>query len=129
MNDFWRYTPVQFLDFIKAMIGQVRSTNNETEFMLISNLGFDPAYILETDSNRKFYVTNMEGYAKQLAALQGPGIINLDMYSISQEIYRLKKAKDCLANPLHPNDYMARWYAQAMTALFQKKIGDMHARK
>jgi len=27
-----------------------------------------------------------------------------------------KKAKDRIVNPLHPNDYLARWYAQALLA-------------
>jgi hypothetical protein len=40
------------------------------------------------------------------------------MTSLSGFLYKKKKAKDFLANPLHPNDYMTRWYAQCMTALF-----------
>jgi hypothetical protein len=42
------------------------------------------------------------------------------MTSTSGFIYARKKAKDCISNPLHPNDYMARWYAQAMAALFKQ---------
>jgi hypothetical protein len=32
-------------------------------------------------------------------------------------LYSHKKAKDCLVNPLHPNDWLARWYTQEMIAL------------
>jgi hypothetical protein len=62
----------------------------------------------------------MLGYSKVLKQMEAPGIVNLDMTGISGSIYSRKKAKDCLANPLHPNDYMARWYAQGMAALFQQ---------
>ena len=43
------------------------------------------------------------------------------MYATGDAIYRRKKAKDCLVNPLHPNDYLARWYAQSLTALLKKR--------
>ena len=44
-------------------------------------------------------------------------LVDLNMTGISDFLYRMKKAKDCIVNPLHPNDYMARWYAQGMIAL------------
>lgn len=62
----------------------------------------------------------MEGYHTVLQQLEATGIINLDMTTLSRVIYSRKKAKDCVANPLHPNGYLARWYAQGMVALFQK---------
>jgi hypothetical protein len=49
--------------------------------------------------------------------METKGVVNLDMYSISDFVYKIKKAKDCIANPLHPNDYLARWYAQALASL------------
>jgi hypothetical protein len=52
-----------------------------------------------------------------LHALEGPGVVGLDMTDISEVLYREKKAKDCVVNPLHPNDYLARWYAQGLVAL------------
>ncbi len=49
--------------------------------------------------------------------MQGPGVVMMDMTTLSDAIFRRKKAKDCIVNPLHPNDYLARWYAQGMIAL------------
>ena len=47
---------------------------------------------------------------------------SLDMFNISGELFQLKKAKDCLVNPLHPNDFLARWYAQVLTAALVPKF-------
>ncbi|MGH7971641.1 MAG: hypothetical protein ACREIC_23245, partial [Limisphaerales bacterium] len=35
---------------------------------------------------------------------------------LSEWVYAAKKAKDCMNDPLHPNDYFARWYAQSLVA-------------
>jgi hypothetical protein len=82
---------------------------------------FDPDYVLDSDSNKVFYTNNMAGYRKVLQEMEAPGIACLDMYSVSEAVYRRKKAKDCLVNPLHPNDYMARWYAQGLLALLVRE--------
>jgi hypothetical protein len=120
MNDFWRFTPEEFKAYIETIIKKVRTVNPETEFLLLSNLKFDPDYVLDSDKNKVFYQGNMLGYANVLKQMETAGIINLDMTTLSGIIYSRKKAKDCLANPLHPNDYMARWYAQGLAALFQQ---------
>ncbi|HLA58035.1 MAG TPA: family 43 glycosylhydrolase, partial [Puia sp.] len=117
MNDFWRYTPEEFKKYIQTIISKVKEKNPGTEFILISTMDFDPAYILDTDKNKSFYVSNIQGYKKVLREMETSGIINLDMTSLSDAIYSRKKAKDCITNPLHPNDYLARWYAQCITAL------------
>ncbi len=119
MNDFWRYTPEQFKGYIQTIINKVKAANPKAEFLLLSNLQFDPDYIIDLDKNKKFYVDNLLGYNLVLQQLQTTGVVNLDMTTLSGFIYQQKKAKDCLANPLHPNDYLARWYAQAMVALFR----------
>jgi GDSL-like lipase/acylhydrolase family protein len=121
MNDFWRYTPEEFKGYIETIIRKVKSKNANAEFLLLSNMDFDPAYIQDSDRNKKFYTDNMQGYKKVLAAMETKGIINLDMTTLSDIIYQKKKAKDCIANPLHPNDYLVRWYAQSMVALFTNK--------
>ena len=119
MNDFWRYTPDQFITYVKTIMNKVKVGNENVEFLLLSNMMFDPDYMLDTDKNKIWYVDNMKGYNMQLQQLEKIGVINLDMTTLSESIYRRKKAKDCLANPLHPNDYLARWYAQGMVALFR----------
>jgi lysophospholipase L1-like esterase len=122
MNDFWRYTPEQFKDFIQTIIDRVKAGNPNVEFLLISNMKFDPDYILDSDKNKTFYVSNMEGYSHVLKDMEAEGIINLDMTSLSGAIYQRKKAKDCISNPLHPNDYLARWYAQGLSQLLIREL-------
>ncbi|HEY4156338.1 MAG TPA: GDSL-type esterase/lipase family protein [Puia sp.] len=120
MNDFWIYKPEEFSAFIQTIIQKVKRANPEAEFLLLSNMKFDPDYVLDPDKNKAFYLGNMEGYNTGLQKLVVTGITDLDMTTISGYIYSRKKAKDCLANPLHPNDYLARWYAQGMAAIFRK---------
>jgi lysophospholipase L1-like esterase len=116
MNDFWRLQPASFGDSIRAIIRKVRAANQATEFLLLSNIQFDPAYVLPSDKNKSFYVTNLEGYNEILQKMQTRGIADLDMTTLSGNLYERKAAKDCLANPLHPNDYLARWIAQGLVA-------------
>lgn len=117
MNDFWRMPPAEFGDSVKTILRKVRAAVPGVEFVLVSNMKFDPAYVADSDRNRAFYMANMAGYHDELRALEGPGVVGLDMTDISDELYRLKKPKDCIVNPLHPNDYLARWYAQGLIAL------------
>jgi lysophospholipase L1-like esterase len=120
MNDFWRYTPEQFKGYIQTIIRKIKAANPKVEFLLLSNMKFDPDYILDSDKNKTWYQANLEGYSHVLANMETKGIINLDMFSISDAVHHRKKAKDCLVNPLHPNDYMARWYAQGLAQLLIK---------
>jgi lysophospholipase L1-like esterase len=120
MNDFWRMPPAEFGDSVRSIIRQVRAVRPATEFMLLANMKFDPEYVVDSDSNKAFYTGNLAGYRDQLASMQGPGVVMMDMTRLSDAIYRRKKAKDCITNPLHPNDYMARWYAQGMLTLLRR---------
>jgi lysophospholipase L1-like esterase len=117
MNDFWKFDPLQFKGYIQVMIKKIRAGNPQVEFLLLSNLLFAPDYILDNDDKKSFYTGNMLGYNKVLQELETTGVMDLDMTTISDTLYHRKAPKDCLANPLHPNDYMARWYAQGMAAL------------
>jgi lysophospholipase L1-like esterase len=121
MNDFWRLTPAQFKEYIQTIMNKVRAQNSKVEFLLLSNMKFDPEYVLDSDKYKSFYASNLEGYSKVLRQMETNGVINLNMYEISDVLYNKKKAKDCIANPLHPNDYMARWYAQGLSALFLER--------
>lgn len=120
MNDFWRLTPEQFKGYIETIMTKIRKANPKAEFILLSNMKFDPAYVLDSDKFKSFYTGNLEGYSHILKQMERKGVINLDMYAISSFIYDHKKAKDCVVNPLHPNDYLARWYAQGLAALLLK---------
>jgi len=120
MNDFWSFTPEQFKGYIETMMRKIRVSNPDVEFILLSNMKFDPDYVLDSDQYKAFYTGNLKGYNQILQAMQTKGVVNADMYAISSYIYDQKKAKDCIANPLHPNDYLARCYAQALSALLIK---------
>jgi len=120
MNDFWSFTPEQFKGYMETMMRKIRASNPNVEFILLSNMKFDPDYVLDSDKYKSFYTGNLEGYSHVLQALQTKSVVNADMYAISSYIYDQKKAKDCIANPLHPNDYLARWYAQVLSALLIK---------
>ncbi|HEY2721162.1 MAG TPA: GDSL-type esterase/lipase family protein [Chitinophagaceae bacterium] len=119
MNDFWRLNPSQFQGYIKTIMEKVKADNPKVEFLLLSNMKFDPDYVLSSDKNKSFYQSNLEGYSHVLKQMETNGVVNVDMYAITNILYQIKKAKDCLTNPLHPNDYLARWYAQAMSAVFE----------
>jgi lysophospholipase L1-like esterase len=116
MNDFWRMKPDEFGDSVRSIIRQVRAVRPEAAFLLLANMKFDPAYVLESDKNKSFYTRNMAGYRDVLVGMEGPGVVVTDMTTLSDAVYKRKKARDCIVNPLHPNDYLARWYAQAMLA-------------
>ena len=122
MNDFWRMKPDEFKSYIDTIIKKVRLSNPNTEFLLLANMQFDPDYILDSDPYKLFYTGNLKGYSQVLNGMEKAGIASLDMFNISGELYQLKKAKDCLVNPLHPNDFLARWYAQVLTAALVPKF-------
>jgi lysophospholipase L1-like esterase len=121
MNDFWSFKPDQLKAEMLTIITKIKAGNPNVEFILLTNMKFDPDYITDANKFKSFYLSNMAGYVPMLKQLEAAGVVNLDMYSISSAIYTKKKAKDCLVNPLHPNDYMARWHAQGLAALFAEK--------
>ena len=110
-NDFWSVSANAFAGDIADIMQTVRQKNPKAEFLLVSTLRFDPAYT----TNSQYW--NVVGeYAKKLKAMTGPGVQFVDMTAISEWVYAAKKPKDCMNDPLHPNDYFARWYAQSLVA-------------
>jgi beta-galactosidase len=116
MNDFWRMKPDEFGDSVRSIMRQVRAARPAAEFLLLANMKFDPEYVADSDKYKSFYTGNLAGYRDVLVSMEGPGVAVMDMTTLSDAIYKRKKARDCIVNPLHPNDYLARWYAQAMLA-------------
>ncbi len=117
-NDFWNISANSFTNNIADIIKTVRMKNPDAEFLLVSTARFDPAY------TAKVQYWNVVGeYAARLKAMTGPGVQFVDMTSISERLYAAKKPKDCLNDPLHPNDYLARWYAQSLVAALDPDSG------
>lgn len=111
MNDFWSVSPKEFRESVQGIVDAVRERRPAAEFLLLASMRFDPAYTADTT-----YVGNLSGYAKELHALAIPGVRVLDMTAATEELYRAKKAKDWLSDPMHPNDFLARWIAQSLVA-------------
>ena len=110
-NDFWNTAADVFASNVLSMVQTVRRECPHAEFLLVSTMRFDPAYT----TNAAYW--NVVGeYANKLKAMTGPGIGFVDMTAISEWVYAAKKPKDCINDPLHPNDYLARWYAQSLAA-------------
>jgi hypothetical protein len=55
--------------------------------------------------------------------MTGSGVQFVDLTAISEWVYAAKKPMDCLNDPLHPNDYFARWYAQSLVAALDPNSG------
>jgi lysophospholipase L1-like esterase len=110
-NDFWSVSPDTFAGNVSSIIQTVRSGNPKAEFLLVSTMRFDPAYAADN-----IYWDNVTEYDSKLRALIGPGVQLIDMTAISGAVFAAKAPKDCLNDPLHPNDYLSRWYAQSLTA-------------
>lgn len=110
-NDFWSISADDFARNIESLMKTVRDKNPAVEFLLVSPLRFDPTYT----TNAPYW--NVVGdYAKKLKSMTQPGVQFVDMTAISEWVYAMKKPKDCMNDPLHPNDYFARWYAQSLVA-------------
>jgi lysophospholipase L1-like esterase len=110
-NDFWRISADDFAANTASVVRAVRAANPVAEFLLVSTLRFDPIY-----SGKSAYWDLVTQYDAKLRAMTGPGVQLVDMTTISGAVYAAKAPKDCLNDPLHPNDYMSRWYAQSMMA-------------
>jgi hypothetical protein len=110
-NDFWRISAGDFAANIASVLRSVRAVNPQAEFLLVSTMRFDPVYSANPD-----YWNLVTQYDDHLRAMTGPGVQLVDMTAISAAVYAAKAPKDCLNDPLHPDDYLSRWYAQSMIA-------------
>jgi lysophospholipase L1-like esterase len=118
-NDFWRISADDFAANIASVLRTVRAANPGAEFLLVSTLRFDPIY-----SGKPDYWNRVTQYDAKLRALTGPGVQLVDMTAISGAVYAAKAPKDCLNDPLHPNDYLSRWYAQSLMAALTPNAAD-----
>lgn len=117
MNDFWSTSPEEFRKNIRATMATIRKRRPKVEFLLVASMKFDPEYTREP-----VYVNNLAGYAKELHSLVGMGVRLFDMTTLSQALYTAKSQRDLAADPMHPDDFLARWYAQGLTAMLQRPV-------
>jgi lysophospholipase L1-like esterase len=121
MNDiYYADENANFKTRIQSTMTTIKAKNPNVEFILIGNLLPDPSYNnwysggTPTKTGRQCMYDNQNG----LKSLEATGVANLDMTTLSDTLYTRKSVKDCMTNELHPNDYMARWYAQGLVSLF-----------
>ena len=117
MNDFWSTDAVSFRKCIEGTMRTIRSKRPKAEFILISSIRFDPIYTVEKD-----YVEHLTSYAKELQSLAGPGVGYLDMTGLTDYLYKVKSSKDLMSDPMHPDDFLARWYAQSLVAMLDDRL-------
>jgi lysophospholipase L1-like esterase len=115
MNDIWGTTSnAQFKASMQSCINKIKTANTNIEFILIGNM--------LPDVNSQGAPSNgdvlMYGFLTQLKSLEATGVAVFDMTTLSDSIYARKGATHCQSNSLHPNDYLARWYAQGLAELF-----------
>jgi lysophospholipase L1-like esterase len=114
MNDIWGTSNAAFKASIQSCMAKIKSACPQVEFILLSNMLPDvtsPGAPSNGD-------VSMYGFLDQLKLLEAPGVVCLDMTTVSDSIYQRKGGIHCTSNALHPNDYMARWYAQGLLSLF-----------
>jgi lysophospholipase L1-like esterase len=118
MNDFWSVSPEEFRENIRATMTTIRHRCPQVEFLLVASMKFDPDYTHEA-----VYVDHLAAYAQELRSLVGRGVRLFDMTTLSQALYTAKSQKDLATDPMHPDDFLARWYAQGLVAMLQRPGG------
>lgn len=110
MNDgTFKVEPALFADQIKGSMQAVKAYSPSCEFILITTMLANPDAIQSQIQ---------KAYQQPLLDLEAPGIATADMTSIHEELLRHKSYQDMTGNNVnHPNDYLARWYAQVISAL------------
>ena len=99
----------QFQKNIRAIIDSVRKYNPDAEFILISTMLANPNSIVDQIQ---------ESYKPFLDSLAGQGIVVADITGVHKELLKYKSYQDMTGNNVnHPNDYLARWYAQYLSGI------------
>ena len=115
MNDIWGTTTnAAFKSSMQSCINKIKTANPNTEFILIGNMLPD----INSQGSPSNGDVLMYGFLTQLKSIETTGIAVFDMTTLSDTIYKRKGATHCHSNSLHPNDYLARWYAQGLAELF-----------
>lgn len=110
MNDGTFGVPVDvFAGQIQAMIAAVRAQRPACEFIVITPMLANPASIQH----------NLQAaYRPALLELEGPGVAIADLTYWHAWLLTHKAYEDMTGNNInHPNDFLARWYAQILISL------------
>jgi len=119
MNDIWGTSTASFMNSLQSAMNKMKTHNPDVEFILISNMLPD-VNGMGAPANGAM---DMYGFRAAMLNLDTVGTVVFDMTSMSDTIYQRKGANHCTANSLHPNDYLARWYAQGLFEIFHEPQG------
>jgi|GEM_PF-134422 len=105
-------SPVQYRDQISGIINAVWANKPDTEFIIIAPMLANP------DAVQSGLQAN---YRTELEKLVKKGVALADMTGVHAELLKHKSYQDMTGNNVnHPNDYLARWYAQIIGGLLIK---------
>lgn len=113
MNDgTFKVSPEKYRNNIKSIIAIVREKHPPTEFILIAPMLPNPHAVQN----------GLQAlYKAELESLAGHGIVVANITSLHHYLLQKKSYQDMTGNNVnHPNDYLARWYAQFIDALLIK---------
>ncbi len=123
--------PAAYRDNIAGIMAAVRSARPETEFVLVSTTVPNRDALLTNDRPRRpgedgpeleergFYGTH-DGLLPALRQLCGPGVALADMTGMHHALLKRKLFRDMTGNNVnHPNDFLARVYAQTLLAVLE----------
>lgn len=113
MNDgSFKVDPTIFITQIKGMIDTVKAANPNCEFIVVATMLANPDAI-------QCQIQKL--YQQPVLDLEAPGIAVADITAIHEELLKHKAYQDMTGNNVnHTNDYLARWYAQVISALLIK---------
>ena len=113
MNDIWGTSNSAFKASMQSAINKIKAACPNAEIILINNML--PG--VGAGSPGAGGPALMRGLRDQLQTLEGTGVVNFPMTQMSDSIYARKGEASCLTNSLHPNDYLARWYAHGLVEM------------
>jgi hypothetical protein len=116
MNDIWFTSNTAFRNSMASAIQKIKTDCPDAEFILIGNMLPDVTGTGAPSNG----ATAMYGFLNELKSLETSGVALFDMTTLSDSIYRRKGVIHCTSNALHPNDYLARWYAHGLIHLMNE---------
>lgn len=107
MNDgTFNIPPGEFMQNIREIMDTVARKNKDAEFILVAPMLANPQAIQSQIQ---------ASYKPVLEALMRKGVVVADLTGVTEELLKFKNYQDITGNNVnHPNDYLARWYAQVI---------------
>ena len=115
MNDIWSNGTnyASFKASIQSVITKIQTALPNAEIILINNM-LPGVGTGSPGTQGPVYMRNLSA---KLQELEAPGVVNFKMTQMCDSIYTRKGEASCLSNSLHPNDYLARWYAHGLVEM------------